>query len=166
LALGLHDQPSKYQASAGAMVKAAQVAAASAERLPAGGQRVAIVGCGTSLFMAEAWAAAREQLAQTIVAQGGKVAYVETGFEQALQAEFHIETSLDVRTVRYIGVDGPRWFLRGTIEGAALADIGTESAMESLFRSIVVNRGDFAMPPGEMLELTMPPGNVAPPRGL
>jgi fructoselysine-6-P-deglycase FrlB-like protein len=40
--------------------RAAETASAEAVRLPAPGQRVAIVGCGTSLFMAEAWAAARE----------------------------------------------------------------------------------------------------------
>jgi fructoselysine-6-P-deglycase FrlB-like protein len=40
--------------------RAAEAARAEAGRLPAAGQRAAIVGCGTSLFMAEAWAAARE----------------------------------------------------------------------------------------------------------
>ena len=112
------------------------------------------------------WAGAREQLAETVVAQGGKTSYVQTGFDLALQAEFFVGDSSAVRTVRFIGVDGPRWFLRGSIEGAALNDIAVESAIESLFRSVVVNRGDSAMPPGEMLELTMPPGNVAPPRGI
>jgi fructoselysine-6-P-deglycase FrlB-like protein len=42
-------------------LRAAEVARAEGGRLPAAGQRAAIVGCGTSLFMAEAWAAAREQ---------------------------------------------------------------------------------------------------------
>jgi fructoselysine-6-P-deglycase FrlB-like protein len=41
--------------------RAAERAGSEAGRLPAAGQRVGIVGCGTSLFMAEAWAAAREQ---------------------------------------------------------------------------------------------------------
>ncbi len=41
--------------------RAAEAAGANVERLPAAGQRVAIVGCGTSLFMAEAWAVEREQ---------------------------------------------------------------------------------------------------------
>ena len=41
--------------------RAAEVAGAEGGRLPAAGQHAAIVGCGTSLFMAEAWAAAREQ---------------------------------------------------------------------------------------------------------
>jgi hypothetical protein len=112
------------------------------------------------------WAGARDQLAETVLAQGGKVSYVETGFAKTLQAEFMLDGSSDIRTLRFIGVDGPRWFLRGTIEGAALTDVAIESAIESLFRSVVVNRGVSAMPPGEMLELAMPPGNVAPPRGF
>ncbi|MGO8683825.1 MAG: SIS domain-containing protein [Thermoleophilia bacterium] len=41
--------------------QAAEVAHVEASCLPARGQRVAIVGCGTSLYMAEAWAAEREQ---------------------------------------------------------------------------------------------------------
>jgi fructoselysine-6-P-deglycase FrlB-like protein len=44
--------------------RAAETARAEAAHLPAAGQRVAIVGCGTSLFMAEAWAAARELAGQ------------------------------------------------------------------------------------------------------
>jgi len=44
--------------------RAADVARSAADRLPAAGQRAAIVGCGTSLFMAEAWAAAREAAGQ------------------------------------------------------------------------------------------------------
>ena len=44
--------------------RAADVARVDGHRLPAAGQRAAIVGCGTSLFMAEAWAAAREAAGQ------------------------------------------------------------------------------------------------------
>ncbi len=46
-------QPTMWRRAAGA-------ARAEGGRLPAAGQRAAIVGCGTSLFMAESWAAARE----------------------------------------------------------------------------------------------------------
>jgi fructoselysine-6-P-deglycase FrlB-like protein len=44
--------------------RAAEVARSDAAALPAAGERVAIVGCGTSLFMAQAWAAARELAGQ------------------------------------------------------------------------------------------------------
>jgi fructoselysine-6-P-deglycase FrlB-like protein len=42
--------------------RAASLAAASAAVLPEAGARVAVVGCGTSLYMARAWAARREAL--------------------------------------------------------------------------------------------------------
>ena len=58
--------------------------------------------------------------------------------------------------MRFIGVDGPRWLLRGLIIGAA-AD-GTEPAepFEDILSDVVVVRGDHPMPPREMLELRLP----------
>jgi len=114
------------------------------------------------------WAEVRDQLAQSIVAQGGEARLVASGFEDALLAKLPNaeEGSSGFRDVKFIGVDGPRWFLRGLIEGEALRDVAVESALDGLFRSIVVNRGDTAMPPKEMLDLSMPPGNIAPPRGF
>lgn len=114
------------------------------------------------------WPEVRDQLAQSIVAQGGEARLVASGFEDALLAKLPNSEgpSSGFRDVKFVGVDGPRWFLRGLIEGAALNDVAVESAIDGLFRSIVVNRGDTAMPPKEMLELAMPPGNIAPPRGF
>ncbi len=58
--------------------------------------------------------------------------------------------------VRFIGVDGPRWFLRGVLSGAALEDSDQARVMEQVFQHIVVVRGDSPMPPRELLELTLP----------
>jgi hypothetical protein len=58
--------------------------------------------------------------------------------------------------VRFIGVDGPRWFLRGVLSGAALEDSEQAAIMEQVFQHIVVARGDAPMPPRELLELTLP----------
>ncbi|GAB2859415.1 DUF3710 domain-containing protein [Actinoallomurus bryophytorum] len=58
--------------------------------------------------------------------------------------------------VRFIGVDGPRWFLRGVLSGAALEDPEQAATMEQVFQQIVVARGDAPMPPRELLELTLP----------
>jgi fructoselysine-6-P-deglycase FrlB-like protein len=41
--------------------RAAQVATEAADLLPAGGARTCVIGCGTSLFIAQAWAALRER---------------------------------------------------------------------------------------------------------
>jgi len=48
----------------GAWRTAAEIAAATGADLPQPGERVAVVGCGTSWFMAEAYAALREQAGQ------------------------------------------------------------------------------------------------------
>ena len=44
--------------------QAAGLAAQVGRSLPASGERVAVVGCGTSWFMAQSYAAAREQAGQ------------------------------------------------------------------------------------------------------
>lgn len=58
--------------------------------------------------------------------------------------------------VRFLGVDGPRWFLRGVLSGAALEDTEQAALMEQVFQNIVVVRGEAPMPPRELLELTLP----------
>jgi hypothetical protein len=58
--------------------------------------------------------------------------------------------------VRFLGVDGPRWFLRGVLSGAALEDPEQAAFMEQVFQQIVVVRGDAPMPPRELLELNLP----------
>lgn len=58
--------------------------------------------------------------------------------------------------VRFLGVDGPRWFLRGVLQGAALQDPEQARVMEEIFQNVVVVRGDAPMPPRELLELALP----------
>ncbi|WP_022880325.1 DUF3710 domain-containing protein [Microbacterium sp. B19] len=60
------------------------------------------------------------------------------------------------RLARFVGVDGPRWFLRGVIGGAATSDVEAAAAVEDLFRSIVVVRGGSPMPPRDLIPLRMP----------
>jgi hypothetical protein len=57
---------------------------------------------------------------------------------------------------KFIGVDGPKWFLRGVVSGLALADTLAMTYMIDIFRSVVVMRGVSPMPPKELLQLTAP----------
>jgi hypothetical protein len=57
--------------------------------------------------------------------------------------------------VRFVGVEGPRWFLRGLFLGLA-AEPGGSPEVEQVFRDIVVVRGAEAMPPGEALPMRLP----------
>jgi hypothetical protein len=61
------------------------------------------------------------------------------------------------RPARFVGVDGPRWFLRGLITGPAAADPQGAGPLEEAFRGIVVVRGTAPMPVREPLPLTLPP---------
>lgn len=58
--------------------------------------------------------------------------------------------------VRFVGVDGPRWFLRGVYNGRAATDAEAASALENIFNNTVVVRGSEAKPPREPLELRAP----------
>jgi hypothetical protein len=57
---------------------------------------------------------------------------------------------------RFLGVDGPRWFLRGTITGPAGAGGTAAAALEQAFRDVVVVRGTEPMPVRDPLPLTLP----------
>jgi hypothetical protein len=66
-----------------------------------------------------------------------------------------------MRPVRFVGVDGPRWFLRGLFAGAAAADPAAAAPLEAVFREVVVIRGEQPMPPRDLLELRLPPEAAA-----
>ncbi len=59
--------------------------------------------------------------------------------------------------IRFVGVDGPRWFLRGLFQGPAAVDEAAAAPLEALIRDVVVVRGDHPMPPRDLLELRLPP---------
>ena len=59
--------------------------------------------------------------------------------------------------VRFVGVNGRRWFLRALFTGQAAVDPGAAAPLEALLREVVVVRGDLPMPPRDMLELRLPP---------
>ncbi len=58
--------------------------------------------------------------------------------------------------LRFIGVDGPRWFLRGLLSGPAATDEGQARRLIELFRGTIVHRGGDAMAPRELLPLRLP----------
>jgi hypothetical protein len=62
-----------------------------------------------------------------------------------------------MRQVRFVGVDGPRWFLRGLFTGPAVDGGEQADLLEEVFRDVVVVRGEHPVPPREILELQLPP---------
>lgn len=111
------------------------------------------------------WDETREQIRQQIRQQGGRVEEREGPLGHELLAEVPVsgaDGSSGKRIARFVGVDGPRWFLRGVIGGAAAADVEAAARVEDLFRSIVVVRGGTPMPPRDLIPLKMPaaPGSA------
>lgn len=113
------------------------------------------------------WHEIRSQIAEQVRAQGGRVSEHEGVFGAELLAEIPVAAPAgapgETRVARFIGVDGPRWFLRGVVAGEAVAKPETAALIEDLFRSIVVVRGDSPMPPRDLIPLRMPVDSEAPP---
>lgn len=58
--------------------------------------------------------------------------------------------------LRFMGADGPRWFLRGLISGPAAVDPKLAEPFEEIFADVVVVRGEHAEPPRKPLEVRLP----------
>ena len=110
------------------------------------------------------WDETRVQLRDQVKAQGGRVEEREGPLGKELLAEVPATAAegSGLRLARFIGIDGPRWFLRGVIGGAGASDPETAEKVEDLFRSIVVVRGGSPMPPRDLIPLKMPatPGSA------
>jgi hypothetical protein len=105
------------------------------------------------------WDDVRGEIVTEIEAAGGRSAESDGPFGIALEAEVPAEPGQPgsgMRTVRFVGVDGPRWFLRGLFTGPAATGVDAE-VLEDVFRDIVVSRGDHPVPPRDLLELRLPP---------
>lgn len=108
------------------------------------------------------WLDTLDALEKGISSQGGAASRVQGTLGVELDAKIPIEVggNKQIRQSKFIGVDGPRWFLRGVINSPALDEYHYKKLIE-IFRSTAVSRGDVAMPPGELLFLRLPitPGN-------
>ena len=105
------------------------------------------------------WATTLKALADGIGTQGGQAEELNGLIGPELHASVPVvagETKVMRKSV-FVGVDGPRWFLRGVMSGPELLGPNYERLV-SIFRSTAVNRGDIAMPPGDLLPLKLPTG--------
>lgn len=106
------------------------------------------------------WHEIRAQIAEQIRRQGGRIEEQDGPFGPELRAEVPAQGQQggETRIARFIGVDGPRWFLRGVIAGKGAVDPVAAEQVEDLFRSIVVVRGASPMPPRDLIPLQVPQG--------
>jgi hypothetical protein len=105
------------------------------------------------------WDEIREEIGESVKKQGGAVDDVPGPFGRELLARLPVRTPegrTGHRPARFVGVDGPRWFLRGVITGRAAVDEEAGAKLEDLFRRTVVVRGTEARAPRDLLALTLP----------
>lgn len=105
------------------------------------------------------WDEIREEIGESVRKQGGAVDDVPGPFGRELLARLPVRTPegrTGHRPARFVGVDGPRWFLRGVITGRAAVDEEAGRTLEDLFRRTVVVRGTEARAPRDLLALTLP----------
>ena len=105
------------------------------------------------------WHEIRQQISEQIAKQGGTTKLTTGPFGPELLAEIPAVANGQPgtrRLARFIGVDGPRWFLRGVIAGEGIVNPEAAAKIEELFRSIVVVRGATPMPPRDLIPLSIP----------
>ncbi len=106
------------------------------------------------------WDDVRAEIAAEVGTAGGQSQESEGSFGIELMAQVPTEPgqpALGMRLVRFVGIDGPRWFLRGLFTGPA-ADGGEQAELlTDVLRNVVVVRGEHPVPPREILELRLPP---------
>ncbi|MGE0817353.1 MAG: DUF3710 domain-containing protein [Candidatus Nanopelagicales bacterium] len=111
------------------------------------------------------WADVRREIRGNLAA-GGTVDELDGPFGPELQATI-TQPGPDGRQVtqpvRFVGVDGPRWFLRGLFTGRAAREGGAAAPLEAAMRATVVVRGSDPMAPGDALPLSVP---TAVPEGM
>lgn len=106
------------------------------------------------------WDEVRAEIADSVRADGGQVDEVDVGFGLELKARVRGEAQPGQQVVeqslRFVGFDGPRWFLRAVFSGPAATNPEQAGVLESVLTSIVVVRGGDPMAPRDPLPLRLP----------
>lgn len=130
----------------------------------------ATVGFGASQAQVQAFAAPRTiglwdelraEIARGLVEAGGAAETVDGVLGKELRARMPgraPDGRVAFQPARFLGINGPRWFLRVVVNGPAAQDEAQFAPILAFVRMIVVNRGDEPRPPREVLELTAPAG--------
>ncbi len=108
------------------------------------------------------WTEVMDELENEIVSQGGQMVRKEDGrFGPELLGNVpaqDAEGNTGFQAARFIGAEGPRWFIRGMLMGSAAVDEGMGEFFEDVIAGCIVNRGERPMAPGDLIPLTPPVG--------
>ena len=105
------------------------------------------------------WTDVRTEIKAGITREGGTADEVEGPFGPELRTNLQVkgpDGRSEAQRARFIGVDGPRWFLRGVLTGDAVASDEAAAELLEVFRDVVVVRGADAMAPRDPIPLRLP----------
>jgi hypothetical protein len=101
------------------------------------------------------WDDVRAEIRQSLAAQGGAGADRSDGpFGTELTGT--LKGPDGSMPVRFVGIDGPRWFLRAMLVGPIALDPAKAAPFEDALRAIVVVRGSDPFPVREPVPLQLP----------
>jgi hypothetical protein len=100
------------------------------------------------------WDEVREEIRQQLAGDG--VAAEEIDGAHGLELRARVQTPEGVTDIRFLGVDGPRWMVRGVYQGPAAVDPDQAGPLAACLEGLVVDRGGEAMPVREALPLRLP----------
>jgi hypothetical protein len=105
------------------------------------------------------WDDVRTEIKDALNTSGGQAAEAEGPFGTELRASVPTEVpgqGVVLAPARFLGVNGPRWFLRGLVTGPAAEDDTQLQPLLEAFRLVAVDRGSEAMVVREALPLRLP----------
>jgi hypothetical protein len=103
------------------------------------------------------WGEVRAEITESLLGAGGACEEVDGPMGIELAATIPTGEPGTFAPARFIGVDRPRWFLRGLLSGPAAIDRETAARLEFALAGTVVVRGKDAMPIRDPLPLRLPP---------
>jgi hypothetical protein len=105
------------------------------------------------------WDEVRQDIAAEAAKLGGTATEADGEFGTELRLVVPIQTPdgrKATQTTRVVGVDGPRWLLRGTFLGKSATAPDPDGLVETAFRDVIVVRGEGPMAPRDMIPMRVP----------
>jgi hypothetical protein len=100
------------------------------------------------------WDEVREEIRQSLFNDGAAAQEVQGEYGPELHAR--VRTPDGITDLRFVGIDGPRWMVRGVFQGAAATDPAAAGPLSLCLDGLVVDRGQEAKPVREPLPLRLP----------
>jgi hypothetical protein len=105
------------------------------------------------------WSEVRPQIAADVSRHGGTATEREGRWGPELVCQMQVvlpDGNQALQPSRVIGVNGTRWLLRATFLGQPAVEPEQAQDWEDALATVVVHRGDHAMPVGDALPLSLP----------